>query len=465
VSGCLVFTGPTLAPEAVSAVVPQARVLPPVRHGDLLRLDVGAGDTVLIIDGLFLQTASVRHREILYLLQRGMTVAGSSSMGALRAAELWQYGMRGFGEVFRLYRDGEIDGDDEVAIVHGTADDGYQSYSDPLVSIRIAVRDAARDAVISAADARVLLELAVGLPFRSRSFRRLDLVAAEHVSAASVEAFRTWRATRDTDAKAVDARLMLSAFADGDPELRPAGPGDLPIRNVHTRIFDVWQNRFHGSEADGEWVADADADNVIRVAHPAFRDAHRRQVLSWIAGLDPGHPALVERAIAAARAGGLCGGDPDVSASDDPSAGPDLSVARDRSDAWLMPGEFGQSADELLVTLLVRAFGAARGRYRTKWDMPTELRTKATRDWACQFAVDARVAHEALLGPAEGPPRKLKPQAVDQSIADLWGCDIADLQAQAWDRGIADLATLREIAQPLVAYIRFGEPGPPPPIG
>src|SRR4051795_6166004 len=107
----VVFVGPSLPRAEVAALLPDAEIRPPVRHGDLLRLDVGAEDAVLIIDGLFLQTASVRHREIMYLLQRGVTVAGSSSMGALRAAELWPYGMRGFGEVFRLYRDGEIDGD------------------------------------------------------------------------------------------------------------------------------------------------------------------------------------------------------------------------------------------------------------------------------------------------------------------------------------------------------------------
>ena len=145
-----------------------------MRHGDLLSPDLGRGDQVLLIDGLFLQAASVRHREILCLLERGVTVAGSSSMGALRAAELWPYGMRGYGEIFRLYRDGEIDGDDEVAIVHGTREDGYRGYSEPLVNIRIALRDAAADGVLAAGQARLMAELATAMPFRSRSFRALE---------------------------------------------------------------------------------------------------------------------------------------------------------------------------------------------------------------------------------------------------------------------------------------------------
>jgi hypothetical protein len=440
-SRCVVFTGPTLPPAQVAALLPDAQVRPPVRHGDLLRLDPAAGDLVLIIDGLFLQAASVRHREIMYLLQRGVTVAGSSSMGALRAAELWPYGMRGFGEVFRLYRDGEIDGDDEVAIVHGTAEDGHRSYSDPLVSIRIALRDAAAAQVISAGDARLMLGLAVAMPFRSRSFRALEAAARDRLPARPVAAFRSWRSMRDTDAKAADARLMLAAAAAGAPELRPAGTGDLPVRHVHTWNFRMWEHQFHGARADGEWVADADAAAAIRLAYPGFRDLHRRHVLSRIAGLGPDHPALEERAVAAARARGLA------------VPGPDDAGA----DSWLTERDLGRPADEALATLLVRAFGVTHGRLQSRWDLPPPLRAPAALAWGRDFAVAARRRHDQVLGPAgDGPRRRFRPEAADRAVARLWGCDAADLQEQAWDRGIASLAALRRIAEPFVAYLKSG---------
>ncbi|HMH90647.1 MAG TPA: TfuA-like protein [Streptosporangiaceae bacterium] len=444
-SRSVVFTGPTLPPAQAAALLPGAQILPPVRHGDLLRLDPGAGDLVLIIDGLFLQAASVRHREIMYLLQRGVTVAGSSSMGALRAAELWPYGMRGFGEVFRLYRDGEIDGDDEVAIVHGTAEDGHRSYSDPLVSIRIALRDAAAAQVISAGDARLMLDLAAAMPFRSRSFRALEAAARDRLPACPVAAFRSWRSARDTDAKAADARLMLAAAAAGAPELRPAGTGDQPVRHVHTWNFGTWEHRFHGAfhgaPADGEWVADADAATAIRLAYPGFRELHRRHVLSRVAGLDPDHPALAEHAVAAARARGLAVPAPG-------GAG---------ADSWLTERDLARPADEALATLLVRAFGVTHGRLQSRWDLPPPLRAPAALAWGRDFAVAARRCHGQVLGPAGGgPQRRFRPEAGDRAVARLWGCDAADLQEQAWDRGIASLAALRRIAEPFVAYLKSG---------
>jgi hypothetical protein len=306
-----VFVGPTLPAGQVAAILPDARILPPVRHGDLLRLDARAGDTVLIIDGLFLQTASVRHREITYLLGRGVTVAGSSSMGALRAAELWRFGMRGYGEVFRLYRDGEIDGDDEVAIVHGTAEDGYRACSDPLVSIRVALRDAAGAGVLSAAEAELMLARAIALPFRSRSFRALETRAPAGL-AGPAGRFREWRSARDTDLKAADARLLL------------AGP-----------------------------------------------------------------------------------------------------------------------ADEALATLLVRAFGASRRWSPSSWDLPPSLRTD--RAVAAGRAVVLAARRHDRGAPGAGD--------ADRALAAVWGCEPADLEPRAWDRGIPDLATLRRVAAPFAGYL------------
>ncbi|NUR26787.1 MAG: hypothetical protein HOV83_13255, partial [Catenulispora sp.] len=318
-----VFVGPSLPAEQVVALLPHARILPPVKHGDLLRLDPAPGDRVLIIDGLFLQTASVRHREILALLGRGVTVAGSSSMGALRAAELWRYGMRGYGEVFRLYRDGEIDGDDEVAVVHGVAEDGHRAFCDPLVAIRVALRRAHDADALTTAEAEPMLKAVAALPFRSRSFRALELMHPAGPDAA--HRFQVWRSEHDTDLKAADARLLLRAAAAEDPALRPAGAGDLPVRNVHTWIFDMWEHEYHGgmvaesaqvadadgdgspvaAEAHGIWVADTEAAAALRLFHPEFPEQHRRHVLSWVAGLPHDHPAVVERAVAVARERGL----------------------------------------------------------------------------------------------------------------------------------------------------------------
>lgn len=76
----------------------------PRRHrraaGDLLRLAPRPG----IVDGSFHQTRAVRHKEILALIDAGVTVLGAASMGALRAAELDTYGMIGVGRVYDDFR-------------------------------------------------------------------------------------------------------------------------------------------------------------------------------------------------------------------------------------------------------------------------------------------------------------------------------------------------------------------------
>lgn len=64
---------------------------------------------IVLIDGTYYQTLSVWHKEIVYALLEGVTVIGASSIGAIRAAELWRYGMIGIGEIFERYRDGEED--------------------------------------------------------------------------------------------------------------------------------------------------------------------------------------------------------------------------------------------------------------------------------------------------------------------------------------------------------------------
>jgi hypothetical protein len=434
----VVFAGPTLPAAEVAALLPGARVLPPVRHGDLLGLGLAAGDRVLIIDGMFLQTASVRHREVLHLLRQGVVVAGSSSMGALRAAELHRFGMRGFGEIFRLYLDGVIDGDDEVAIVHGTADDAYRAYSDPLVGMRIALRDAVAAGVIGGEDAAAMLGLARAMPFRARSFRAVDRAADGRIAGAG--AFAAWRSGRDTDAKAADARLMLTAAAAGDPALRPAGPGDELAANVGTRLFTEWQGRFARGPAGTDLVSGSEASAAVRLAYPGFRDAYRRHILAEITGADADDPALAARAAAVARARGLRVNPPALAGG------------------WLTEQEAASGGDEALATLLARMIGARLPA------LPAAIAAPAVLAWGRQFAAAAHSLNTRLLAPAGGPRRRFRAAVTDQAVAGLWGCDVESLETQAWDRGIASLTGLRQLAEPYVAHLKvLGAPPAPAP--
>src|SRR5262245_21751372 len=128
--GVVVFVGPSLDRAAVEAVLPDAIVLPPVCQGQVFSaVERHRPAAIAIIDGEFSQSLSVWHKEILFELSRGVRAFGASSMGALRAAECDVYGMVGVGQIYEWYRDGDLIDDDEVALLHASAEDEWRNLS------------------------------------------------------------------------------------------------------------------------------------------------------------------------------------------------------------------------------------------------------------------------------------------------------------------------------------------------
>ncbi len=152
-----VFVGPTLA-VADARNVFDATYFPPAKHGDVYRaVALLKPQAIGLIDGYFQWSGSVWHKEILWSMREGVHVFGASSMGALRAAELAPFGMRGVGRIFEAYRagvfgaagDDALEDDDEVCVVHGPAESGYVAASEALVNIRRTLADAVSANVIS----------------------------------------------------------------------------------------------------------------------------------------------------------------------------------------------------------------------------------------------------------------------------------------------------------------------------
>jgi hypothetical protein len=131
----IVYLGPTLGREAAERVL-TAEYLPPICRGDLARVPEEVR-FVGIVDGEFYQRLAVSPKELLPLLKRGVKVFGASSMGALRAAETYTLGTIGIGKIFAMFRDGILDGDDEVALVYEP--ETYRKLSEPLVNLRCAL--------------------------------------------------------------------------------------------------------------------------------------------------------------------------------------------------------------------------------------------------------------------------------------------------------------------------------------
>jgi len=201
-----VFLGPSLPVEEARKIL-DATYLPPIQRGDLARLPrENPPGAVGIVDGRFLQSFSVSPKEVLKAMDAGIRFYGSSSMGALRAVELARYGMIGVGQVFELFASGELDADDEVAMVFDQS--SFRPISDPLVNLRIALAEAHKQRVISEETRRLFIEEARKIYFPDRTFKQVLQNIEDRITEQEMLALRHFLANAP-DAKRDDAIQLL----------------------------------------------------------------------------------------------------------------------------------------------------------------------------------------------------------------------------------------------------------------
>ncbi len=203
------FLGPSLPLEEARAVL-DATYLPPVQRGDVLALLPARPTAVVIIDGRFESVPSVWHKEILAAMAQGVHVFGAASMGALRAAELAHFGMMGLGQVYEWYRDGVVEADDEVAVLHGPAESGFASLSVALVDVRDAAAAAASAGAVPPATAAAIVDAARSLYYADRTW---PAVLAVLEDAAASQRMAGFLAGSGPGLKARDARAALAHVA------------------------------------------------------------------------------------------------------------------------------------------------------------------------------------------------------------------------------------------------------------
>jgi SAM-dependent methyltransferase len=209
-----VFLGPTLPLDEARQVL-DAVYLPPAAQGDLYRAALLSPHAIALVDGLFRQVPSVWHKEILFAMNEGVHVFGSSSMGALRAAELAEFGMEGVGEVFDAYRDGRLEDDDEVAVAHGPEETGYRPLSEAMVNIRATLRHAVAQAVLAPATAEALTEAGKALFYTDRSFPAILRIARQRaLPAREIDRFEEWLPRGQVDVKRLDALALLQLVGE-----------------------------------------------------------------------------------------------------------------------------------------------------------------------------------------------------------------------------------------------------------
>ncbi len=263
----VVFLGPTL-PRAEATALISAEFQPPAAQGDIYRAVRAGAQAIGLVDGLFLNVASVWHREILHALSEGVHVFGAASMGALRAAELDGFGMRGVGAVYEAFRDGVWPGcegafedDDEVAVVHAPGEAGFSALSDAMVDLRATLLAAREAGMVSAARAERLIAAMKALHYPERSLRRLADAAPE---------LRGWLAAHAVPQKALDAAEMLRAMAGLLAERpEPHAP------NFRFERAQVWE-AFVADQMAGDVSDEAGRVlDALRLDPPAWRAALR----------------------------------------------------------------------------------------------------------------------------------------------------------------------------------------------
>ncbi|MGW2836086.1 TfuA-like protein [Streptomyces sp. NPDC001286] len=285
-----IFAGPSVARKYRNSWAEKAVVLPPVEQGDLFRIPARAGDSVAIIDGYFCRKPAVKHKEILDLLARGVHVHGASSMGALRAAELADFGMVGHGRIFTDYYNGVVCSDDEVAFLHGTEAEDYEPLSEALINLRYAVFDAQQDGRLPAGSTERVIPVIANLPFMERSLTNIaNALASADFSSDEVMQIQDVLAIAP-NVKQSDAIAMVDSLLRATKFVNVACNWEL--RN--TAYLRTWRIAEQGC---GENINPSKVHRfaqVMAVDYPIFREHSLATILAATGNIDATHDATTQ---------------------------------------------------------------------------------------------------------------------------------------------------------------------------
>jgi hypothetical protein len=230
----IVFAGPSLG-GFEPADWPGIDFRPPAACGDIARVIIGAPRAIGLIDGFFETSASPWHKEILWGLSRGVAMFGAASLGALRAAELAPFGMRGVGQVFEACRKGILEDDAEVAVLHGPAETGYLPLTEAMVNVRASLGRARRAGILGRDEELVFTEAASAIFYKDRTWPRIiEHVARLGADRAAIAKLSDWVAQNPVDVKREDALELLALLSSAD---LGSPKGDEKFEFVDTSYF------------------------------------------------------------------------------------------------------------------------------------------------------------------------------------------------------------------------------------
>jgi hypothetical protein len=224
-------------------------------------------------------------------------------MGALRAAELAAFGMVGVGAIYQAYRDGVLEDDDEVALVHGPAETGYRAWSDPLVNMRGTLEKARAADVLDEDSAAALVRIAKSLPYPERTYGTLIARARdEGVAESTLERWRRWLPSGAVDQKRADAVAMLHAMHACLETGSNPGTANFVFEDA------LWWNELRSRAAETGLTPDDARVLAALSANPALEANAAAAALGWQLAIEEARreAAAVDAARLVERASELC---------------------------------------------------------------------------------------------------------------------------------------------------------------
>ena len=166
----IVYLGLSILEDEAKTIL-DADYRAPVKRGDILKAISEKPDVIGIIDGVFHHSPAVAHQEIMNALDKGITVVGGSSMGALRASELDDLGMIGIGYVSKAYRSGAITSDDDVALSFDPVN--QVPISEALVNVDYKLDLAVKEGIITQEEKDYIHNIAKEIYYPKRSYQNI----------------------------------------------------------------------------------------------------------------------------------------------------------------------------------------------------------------------------------------------------------------------------------------------------
>lgn len=210
----VVFAGPSLYGVQLNGFA-DIDFRGPAVCGDILKSVAEGRKTIGLIDGGFEHGPAAWHKEILEAIQLGCAVFGASSMGALRAAELHNFGMIGLGQIYSEYASGQRSSDADVAVIHGPGELGYPPLNLSLVEMEDSVFRLCASRAICSETAKRLLQAGKSMFFKDRTWEEVLSEALDD------DGFRqSLRSLIDglgTGVKTRDAELLLKTVSSAKP--------------------------------------------------------------------------------------------------------------------------------------------------------------------------------------------------------------------------------------------------------